>query len=482
MGTDVLQLLQGIGDTHLVLTDGRGERSARALERAARRTVLDPPDLASLVECLSGAPIVHLHTREPAPLVQLAAQLAAPGLLVETVHDDLARDGYDFADFTLFLTDRALALADAPARAERGSSGVHCEERPAEYAPWFRSGAPLTLVEMRLPGQSSAFTVEELLEHPVWADRPVRATVIGVDGPSSARTTYLGAVDDPRPWIAKADFLVCGSSHSPFGRPLLEALACGTPPIATPLDNFRADWPEGRCALYFSSLSADRAARELRDLVDSIAAEPERYTQLREAGFELVRDEFSVERTTQHVLGVYDRKSAREGRPSRNFFPDDVEAGALPRLAAALDSAGDPALAEAACRDLPPRARAVAGWYLAHNEHVHDERRPQLLQESLSVLGPRHVLCHDLGREWKAFGEYEAAVDWFRRAVECDPGRVASYLEWIDAELTCGHVTEGIRVLDRLRENVPQFTAGEEMTEALLAAPTAFERQVSSSR
>jgi len=482
MGTDVLQLLQGIGDTHLVLTDGAGERSARARERASGSTVLDPANLAALVESMEAAPIVHLHTRATDPRVHLAAQLAAPELLVETVHDELWRDGYDFADFTLFLTDRALALADAPGRAERGSSGVECPEAPGDYAPWFESGAPLTLVEMRRPRQSLAFTVEELLDHPDWRDLPVRATVIGVDGPSTARITYLGAVDDPQPWIRKADFLVCGSSHSPFGRPLLEALACGTPPVATPLDNFRAHWPEGRGALYFSSLSPDRAARELRSLVESFAAEPDRYAELCRTGLELARNAFSVERTTQQVLDVYEREGGRTTRPSRNFFPDDVEAGALPELASALGSLDEPSASTAACDDLPPRARGLAYWYLAHYEHVHDERRPELLRESLSLLGPRHVICHDLGRELKAFGEYEAAVDWFRRAVECDPGRVSSYLEWIDAELTCGRISEGVRVLDRLRERVPQFTAGQEMMDALLATPSPFEREALSTR
>ena len=49
----------------------------------------------------------------------------------------------------------------------------------------------------------------------------------------SDRIHWMGQVDDVRPWYRKAHVLVLPSENEPFGRVLVEALACGIPVVAT---------------------------------------------------------------------------------------------------------------------------------------------------------------------------------------------------------------------------------------------------------
>jgi glycosyltransferase involved in cell wall biosynthesis len=49
----------------------------------------------------------------------------------------------------------------------------------------------------------------------------------------SDRIHWLGHVDDVRPWYRVAHIFVLASENEPFGRVLVEAMACGVPVIAT---------------------------------------------------------------------------------------------------------------------------------------------------------------------------------------------------------------------------------------------------------
>lgn len=51
--------------------------------------------------------------------------------------------------------------------------------------------------------------------------------------PVSQRIHWVGQVDDVRPWYRSADMLVLASENEPFGRVIVEAMACGLPVIAT---------------------------------------------------------------------------------------------------------------------------------------------------------------------------------------------------------------------------------------------------------
>ena len=51
--------------------------------------------------------------------------------------------------------------------------------------------------------------------------------------PFSDRIHWIGHVDDVRPWLRAASLLLLASENEPFGRVLVEAMACGVPVVAT---------------------------------------------------------------------------------------------------------------------------------------------------------------------------------------------------------------------------------------------------------
>ena len=51
--------------------------------------------------------------------------------------------------------------------------------------------------------------------------------------PFSDRIHWIGQVDDVRPWLRAASLLLLASENEPFGRVLVEAMACGVPVVAS---------------------------------------------------------------------------------------------------------------------------------------------------------------------------------------------------------------------------------------------------------
>src|SRR5690606_1075742 len=60
------------------------------------------------------------------------------------------------------------------------------------------------------------------------------------------RVTFVGHVDDAGPWLAAADVALVPSRHEAFGLAVVEALAHGTPVVATDVDGPRAILDGGR--------------------------------------------------------------------------------------------------------------------------------------------------------------------------------------------------------------------------------------------
>jgi len=86
--------------------------------------------------------------------------------------------------------------------------------------------------------------------------------------------------------------------HEPFGLPLVEAMACGTPVVATRGGGIPEIVEDGR-----SGVLVERGdAAGLAEALDRLLAAPEERRRLAEAGLRRVRERFSWERTAEVLL------------------------------------------------------------------------------------------------------------------------------------------------------------------------------------
>ena len=90
------------------------------------------PDSEALVDALSKVERVHLHTLNANPLAPLAAQLAGPDLIVETIENESDPDTCLFTDFSILIGEHLRDLLATPSRTEWVSNGVHCPPNAPE--------------------------------------------------------------------------------------------------------------------------------------------------------------------------------------------------------------------------------------------------------------------------------------------------------------------------------------------------------------
>jgi len=109
---------------------------------------------------------------------------------------------------------------------------------------WFRDDVPVIVSAGRLHVQKAHRILLRALAR-LREQRPVRALLLG-DGPEQERleaqsrrlgifadTSFPGFVDNPYAFMARADALALPSAAEAFGNVAVEALACGTPVVAT---------------------------------------------------------------------------------------------------------------------------------------------------------------------------------------------------------------------------------------------------------
>jgi glycosyltransferase involved in cell wall biosynthesis len=134
-----------------------------------------------------------------------------------------------------------------------------------------------------------------------------RPDPLAIVGEAVARGEARLLVRPPRPDLvalySMADTFVFPSWVEGFGIPVLEAMACGAPLIASD----RGSIPEvaGDAALLVDA----EDAVALAERIGRVLADPAAAAELRERGFERVRH-FSWERTAQQVLESYQRAAA----------------------------------------------------------------------------------------------------------------------------------------------------------------------------
>jgi glycosyltransferase involved in cell wall biosynthesis len=123
------------------------------------------------------------------------------------------------------------------------------------------------------------------------------------------RVTIVGRVsqDELARWYGRAQILVSPSLYEGFGLPAAEAMACGTPVVASDggaLPEVVADGETGRIVP-----AGDAGA--LADALGELLADPKRCIEMGTAGYRRVVDRFTWPRTAERTEALYDEVLAR---------------------------------------------------------------------------------------------------------------------------------------------------------------------------
>jgi glycosyltransferase involved in cell wall biosynthesis len=139
---------------------------------------------------------------------------------------------------------------------------------PVELPLSLHDGEPFAIVAARLSEEKrlhwvihalAAMSFDSTLKLLVLGDGPARGELemlsshLGLNAGDKQRVIFHGQVDDTLPYIARATMFIHTCQYEGFGYSMLEALACGTPVIAT-------DCPYGSRELLHDPTSMGEAA------------------------------------------------------------------------------------------------------------------------------------------------------------------------------------------------------------------------------
>ena len=137
-------------------------------------------------------------------------------------------------------------------------------------------------------------------DHPKLLDKlRAQAADLGLGG----AVIFTGWRDDPAAVMNALDVLVVASENEPFGRVVIEAMACETPVVA-----FRCGGPaeiieHDRTGLLVEPFDVDAMA----DAMTALLADPDRAAALGRAARQAVCEKFSADRYVQSIQNLYDR-------------------------------------------------------------------------------------------------------------------------------------------------------------------------------
>lgn len=135
--------------------------------------------------------------------------------------------------------------------------------------------------------------------------------VLTSQSPFLGRVHWIGEVQDIRPWLRSSSLLLLTSDNEPFGRVLVEAMACGLPVIATRSGGVPEIVREGIDGILVSPGSAN----EVCEAVLKLFRNEDLRKSLSESGRKRA-EEFSIERHLNQMVEVFEetlRDYARRG-------------------------------------------------------------------------------------------------------------------------------------------------------------------------
>jgi glycosyltransferase involved in cell wall biosynthesis len=149
--------------------------------------------------------------------------------------------------------------------------------------------------------------------HLTVVDRPVAKLVprLAAELGIQSRVSLLGRVtrDELVRLYNEHQILVSPSLYEGFGLPAAEAMACGTPVIATTAGAFPEVIEDGVSGLLTNPGDADALARE----IEALLADPERRRQLGVAARQRIIDRFSWRETALGTLALYQEVKGSRG-------------------------------------------------------------------------------------------------------------------------------------------------------------------------
>ncbi|MHC4251348.1 MAG: N-acetyl-alpha-D-glucosaminyl L-malate synthase BshA, partial [Planctomycetota bacterium] len=159
----------------------------------------------------------------------------------------------------------------------------------------------------------------------VSAELPARLVLVG-DGPEAAacrelarelgieeRVRFLGETPDVAPLLACADLFILPSSQESFGLAALEAMACGTPVIATDVGGVPEVVAGGETGELFRPGDVDAMSRA----AVAILSDGPRVERMRSAARERAVERFSAERVVPMYEAFYERALGRARQVGR---------------------------------------------------------------------------------------------------------------------------------------------------------------------
>lgn len=330
-------------EADLLVLEARGARVTRLPMVREPSPAKDAAHLAAIARILERErpDVLHTHSSKAGALGRLASLATGVGARVHTPHTyaflfdamfgAAKRRLYFEIERALAGSTRAIvAVGESEARTIR-ASGV-CEPGRVRTVPngvdaaALRAAVPCSRQELGVPEDAPLFLVAGLLNAAKGQDLAIRALAMRRDarahllvvghGPMEAelralaraagvldRTHFLGWRQDLPRIHGAVDWLVLPSRWEALPYVVLEALAAGTPVVATPVDGAREILAEGACGVLASAVDA----ASLSSALDKAAAvpAPERKA-MGNAGRELVERRYSTRSMIDGVLRVYE--------------------------------------------------------------------------------------------------------------------------------------------------------------------------------
>lgn len=459
----ILQLLEGIDNTHMIVTHVEGITAEKAKKICHDYTLLQEPRFLSLVNHLQNASIVHIHTINNYLLIPLAANLAGPDLIVQTIHNNFEAEYCNYVDHSIVVGKNTVDYLETPTKTTLIYNGVNIPDHKKTKKCWSNQERAVRFAEIRRKDKSMSFTLEDLFKTDIFSNLSVEGYIVGIDGKSEDdRINNLGEMQLEQVYstLEKCDFLFHASSSESFGRTAFEAMACQVIPIVTPLPSF-IDTLSGRDEVVFlPSDNIDQCADAVKQVLERYNHNPELYEKHCCSAREYVIDNFSVQKMVSETSKLYTKLKETDCSLSRNFQPSDLEGSDITLFASLIDKIVDGwgETEFSSINKLQPKAQSIIYWLLCHTKSIKKEDQLPYLKYAYNNFPDRHIVNIEIGRYYLDIGKHVEAIHYFKNAIDIDKEKISPYFYLAEIYLQQKLFEESINILEKILEVSPEHS------------------------